>query len=610
MFQGCKPNVLSLLLCLGCLVVAGNLVGAAPPDGRYEGTTDQGRSISLTVSGSVITGYRVYWACGGSSGDTETFGMSCAVAPSGSFACGDASCPSAPYSTNIRISGVFTGSSVAGTFDLAFKTGVTGGCCYLNGVSWSASLVGGTSSLSIDDTTVVEGDSGTVMANFQVSLSPASSSTVTVGWATADGTATSSDYAPGSGTLTFSPGETSKPVSVAVYGDTVVEANEVFYVDLSNASGAAIGRGRGQCTIVDDDSAGSPQLDVVIPAAARGAGAAGSVWLTRLYLRNTGSGTATVALYWFNRGEANPDPPSQVVSIAPGATMVLDDVILESFGLTSGGGAIGVASSQPLVASAAILNTAGGTEFGQGFQGVPVENAIAAGESLSVVGLKHNSDYRTNVYLVDATGAGSTATVSIVNTAGTVIGSRQYTLGAFTPRLDSLETFGVPSFDDAAMVVSVASGSVIAGASRVNQRSGDPVTLATQAVGSGGVGVDGRYRFTLGDSWGWFGGGGFLDVAGGRVEYVEMSYLNLDHPSCNFIFPVTVEFPAGADLSSFSFSQEYQDGGRMAFVFSLAHNGSTGLSGTADATGSNFSGDDTSCNGSFPQLEVRAGREE
>jgi len=234
MFQGCKPKVFSILVCFGCLIVAGSLVGAAPPDGRYDGTTDQGRSISLTVSGGVITGYRVYWACGSSSGDTETTGMSCPVAPSGSFACGDASCPSAPYSTNIRISGEFTGSSVAGTFDLAFKTGVTGGCCYLNGVSWSASLVGGASSLSVDDTTVVEGDSGTVLANFQVSLSPASSSTVTVGWATADGTATGSDYAPGSGTLTFSPGETSKPVSVAVYGDTVVEANEVFYVDLGN----------------------------------------------------------------------------------------------------------------------------------------------------------------------------------------------------------------------------------------------------------------------------------------------------------------------------------------------------------------------------------------
>ena len=75
--------------------------------------------------------------------------------------------------------------------------------------------------LSIDDVSIVEGDSGTTNAVFTVSLSTASSNTVTVHYATADGTATApSDYTATSGTLTFGPGETSKPVSVPVKGDT------------------------------------------------------------------------------------------------------------------------------------------------------------------------------------------------------------------------------------------------------------------------------------------------------------------------------------------------------------------------------------------------------
>ena len=90
-----------------------------------------------------------------------------------------------------------------------------------------------------------------------VSLSAASAQTVTVGYATADGTATApADYSPASGTLTFSPGQTSKTIQVRVYGDRTAEADETFFVNLSNASGATIGDGQGVGTILNDD--GSP----------------------------------------------------------------------------------------------------------------------------------------------------------------------------------------------------------------------------------------------------------------------------------------------------------------------------------------------------------------
>ena len=108
--------------------------------------------------------------------------------------------------------------------------------------------------LSINDVRVTEGNSGTVTAKFSVKLSAASASDVTVRYATANGTATSgSDYTAKSGTLTFAAGTVSKSVSISVNGDTTVEPNETFFVNLSSPSGATILDGQGQGTIVNDD---------------------------------------------------------------------------------------------------------------------------------------------------------------------------------------------------------------------------------------------------------------------------------------------------------------------------------------------------------------------
>ncbi|HWP53694.1 MAG TPA: Calx-beta domain-containing protein, partial [Pyrinomonadaceae bacterium] len=108
--------------------------------------------------------------------------------------------------------------------------------------------------LSINDVSVSEGNSGTTSANFTVSLSAASGQTVTVNYATASGTATAgSDYQSASGTLTFSPGDTSKPITVLVNGDALNEADETFVVNLSGASNASIIDTQGAGTITNDD---------------------------------------------------------------------------------------------------------------------------------------------------------------------------------------------------------------------------------------------------------------------------------------------------------------------------------------------------------------------
>jgi hypothetical protein len=77
----------------------------------------------------------------------------------------------------------------------------------------------------------------------------------TVDFSTADSTATlaNNDYQSASGTLNFTPGTLSQPVTVLVNGDQTLESDEVFHVDLANPNGAAAGTLHGTGTIQNDD---------------------------------------------------------------------------------------------------------------------------------------------------------------------------------------------------------------------------------------------------------------------------------------------------------------------------------------------------------------------
>ena len=102
----------------------------------------------------------------------------------------------------------------------------------------------------------IAGGSGTEGADsaisFTVSLDEAATDTVTVDYATSDGTATAgSDYTSTSGTLTFDAGTTSKTISVSIADDETDESDETFTVTLSNASGADLGTSTATGTITN-----------------------------------------------------------------------------------------------------------------------------------------------------------------------------------------------------------------------------------------------------------------------------------------------------------------------------------------------------------------------
>jgi Calx-beta domain/FG-GAP-like repeat len=121
----------------------------------------------------------------------------------------------------------------------------------INDQSWPPANV---PSVSINDVTVTEGNTGTVNATFTLTLSAASNVDVTAHYATADGTATvGSDYTATSGTVTIPAGQTTRTIAVAVKGDRLPEPSETFAVNLSTPTNATIADAQAICTILDNE---------------------------------------------------------------------------------------------------------------------------------------------------------------------------------------------------------------------------------------------------------------------------------------------------------------------------------------------------------------------
>ena len=108
--------------------------------------------------------------------------------------------------------------------------------------------------LRIGNVTLAEGHAGTQVATFTVTLSAASSETVTVNYATADSTATAgSDYQATSGTLTIPAGQATGTITVPVIGDRLPEPDETFVMNLSGAANATIADGQAVGAIIDEE---------------------------------------------------------------------------------------------------------------------------------------------------------------------------------------------------------------------------------------------------------------------------------------------------------------------------------------------------------------------
>ena len=100
-----------------------------------------------------------------------------------------------------------------------------------------------------------ENDSGTTNVVFTVSLPVAYSQTVSVDFATADGTAVApDDYVPTNGTVVFNPGQTNKDICVTINLNNNSPPPRMFFLNLSNPVNAALGVPQGIASLLNSTS--------------------------------------------------------------------------------------------------------------------------------------------------------------------------------------------------------------------------------------------------------------------------------------------------------------------------------------------------------------------
>ena len=133
---------------------------------------------------------------------------------------------------------------------------------------------------------------------------------------------------------------------------------------------------------------------------------------TDMRVFNGGASTANVTLQYYAQGASTPAATTQV-SIAPGEVKALDNVLVRQFNLTTGNGSVVATtpSDSSLVVTARTFSrdkATGGT-FGQFIPGVTTADSVGNGDrALQVLQLEESPAFRTNLGLVEVTGADAT----------------------------------------------------------------------------------------------------------------------------------------------------------------------------------------------------------
>ncbi|MGD1148771.1 MAG: hypothetical protein ABR961_12575 [Thermoanaerobaculaceae bacterium] len=293
-----------------------------------------------------------------------------------------------------------------------------------------------------------------------------------------------------------------------------------------------------------------PGTDLFVPAVAHTQGFGGAQWRADLWILNpSASQTANVSVYLLLR-QANPSPASQSMTINPGETVYFNDVIGTGlFQQSDASGGLEITSDIPVVATAesyvANVTTALGTgTSGQFFGGAPAALAFGTGDATDVIGLDQDGlnttgKFRSNLAIVETTGAAVNFVLDRYDSDGTLLGSwacdgtnsacaplgpkevRQFSLvlSNFSPATGTNQRIHIQ--------VTGGTGRLIAAGSRIDNTTGDPSTIEMSGGGRAGTYLSvlarSDYQTPL-----------TLTVDQGAVTALDATILftNVDVPSC------------------------------------------------------------------------------
>ncbi len=235
--------------------------------------------------------------------------------------------------------------------------------------------------------------------------------------------------------------------------------------------------------------AGFAGTDVFLPMVGRQPGVFPSNWYTTVWIYNPSADTVTARLYLLVRSTANPSPPWVDVTVPPGDTEKLDNVV-ETYFHQQVFGALRVTAPDRLVVTSRVYSKGTGAgekdSVGQDFAGVPASFAIGAGETTRILGAHQtepsaDSDYRYNFGVVETTGHSASFTVTAWDENGQSLGSTpSLEVREFSQRqLMFKDHFPSVSTENVRLDVAVTSGTgrIIAYGSGIANGSQDPTTF-------------------------------------------------------------------------------------------------------------------------------------
>jgi len=217
----------------------------------------------------------------------------------------------------------------------------------------------------------------------------------------------------------------------------------------------------------------------LLTSSARVSGA-GAFWQTDLSIRNTGTTSANVTVKFLGNSGDGRGGPERYDTIPAGHTKTWRDVLWSLFGLTSDYGPILVRSSSASLAVLGQTWTSGGS--GTYGQSVPV---LSTGELIgsaprSILGVRQDTFFRTNLMLANATESTVSVVVQLVSTTNGVLGTKNVSLGPLSrAQYNVAGDFGYSSLSDAAFVISSPTPGAAVGAyaAVIDNGTQDPRTL-------------------------------------------------------------------------------------------------------------------------------------
>jgi hypothetical protein len=289
-------------------------------------------------------------------------------------------------------------------------------------------------SVSIADTSIAEGNAvaGGTMA-FTVTLSSASTTDVSINYATSDNTAlAASDYTAASGTLTIPAGATSGSINVPITADSMYETDETLTMTLSAPTGATLGTATATGTITNDDA--MPRVSVSMPASivegnsgvkfispAINLSAVSGVDTTITYSFTGGNGSSGNGTLTIAKGQRSPFPNASLPVTGDTLYELGENAVLTLTGATN-------ATLGTSVATTAITND----------DAAPTLSVAAASVNEGNVGTS-NLDFTVTLN----TASGATTTVNYLTTDGTATrGNNDYTLASGTLSIPAGATSG------------------------------------------------------------------------------------------------------------------------------------------------------------------------